>query len=121
LTAKVEDMKTVPEKPVGVDGEGTSATDAANQALDEALNPGFSLAGPSTQVNDLSLMVKKKKKAPAATNGAETNGTSGTTHLDTGDKTNGKRKAEDDAMEVTTPVEKKVKLADEETSATAAA
>ncbi|KAG8904937.1 hypothetical protein FRB99_000991 [Tulasnella sp. 403] len=50
LDAKVEDLKTVPDEQAA---PITSATAAANQALDEALNPGFSLAGSSTQVNDL--------------------------------------------------------------------
>ena len=94
----------------------TSAPELAEKALDQELNgAGASSAAPA-QVNDLSGMVKKKKKAPEA-NGVATNGTNGTLHVDTPEKTGTKRKADDDAMEVTTPVEKKVKLADEEGAA----
>jgi len=120
LSAKVEDLKTVPEQPVGTNGEITSATEAANRALDEALNPGHSLSGPSTQVNDLSSMVRKKKKVAAEPEAvAAGNGT----HLEPGVKSTGKRKAEDEDMAdgATTPVEKKAKLAEEEEPASAPA
>ncbi len=87
----------MPEQPVNPEGEIESATDAANRALDEALNPGYSLSGPPRQVNDLSAMVRKKKK-PAAPE-PETEGS----------KASGKRKAGDEVeMDgATTPPEKK--------------
>lgn len=105
--AQVEDLKTIPEQVAN--GSGESAMDAANRALDEALNPGLSAVGPSAPVNDLSGMVRKKKK-PAVSTPETVSAPNGTLEVDT--KPNGKRKAEEDAMEVggTTPVEKKAKL-----------
>ncbi|KAG9013745.1 hypothetical protein FRB90_005750 [Tulasnella sp. 427] len=119
LAAKVEDLRSAPEQPIGESGQVASVTEAANRALDEALNPGYSLAGPSGAVNDLSGMIKKKKKAPAAESaqsssapgtGASTPGT-----LDISGKSSGKRKAEDEEMAdgATTPVEKRVKLTED--------
>lgn len=64
-------------------------------------------------------MVKKKKKAPAAETSenpsANGTGTSTPATLDVSGKATGKRKAEDEEMAdgATTPVEKKVKLAED--------
>ncbi|KAG9050415.1 hypothetical protein FS837_005488 [Tulasnella sp. UAMH 9824] len=127
LAAKVEDLKTAPEQPVGENGRVTSVTEAANKALDEALNPGYSLAGPSNTVNDLSGMVKKKKKAPGAENSenpsANDTGTSTPATLDISGKSTGKRKADDEEMASggNTPVEKKVKLAEDAETGTGSA
>lgn len=105
----MDDLKTVPEQAGSSGDVAASAPDAANQALDDALNPSAHI---TTQVvNDLSSMVKKKKKptdseAAPATNGItlETNGASA----------GSKRKADEEVMDdsATTPTEKKAKLAD---------
>lgn len=62
-------------------------------------------------------MVKKKKKAPAAEASGSGSGTP--TTLDVSGKSTGKRKADDEEMAdgATTPVEKKVKLAEDAESA----
>ncbi|TCD69478.1 hypothetical protein EIP91_007604 [Steccherinum ochraceum] len=61
LALKVEELKTVPNEPT------ESAPDMVAKALDKELNaPGASSsAAASTEVRDLTSMVKKKKKAPA--------------------------------------------------------
>lgn len=72
------------------------------KALDAELNavPHIT-SGP---VNDLSGMVKKKKKPTQ----------SGMTEIQTNGAAGSKRKADDDAMDTaTTPTEKKAKLADD--------
>lgn len=72
-------------------------------------------------------MVKKKKKAPGAENSenpsANGTGTSTPATLDVSGKSTGKRKAEDEEMASggNTPVEKKVKLAEDAESGTGSA
>ena len=92
MIRQIEELKTSPNEPSG------SAVDMVAQALDKELNAGTS-GLTSSQVNDLTTMVKKKKKpaaepAPAAE--PVPNGTGGE-----------KRKADDDAA---TPPEKKARL-----------
>lgn len=96
LALKVEELKTVPVEP------SESAPDMVAKALDKELNaaPSSSKSSAPAPVNDLTSMVKKKKKAPEA---SEANGTT----------SSGKRKAEDEGS--ASPSEKKVKL-DEATS-----
>lgn len=94
---------------------GESAQDAANRSLDAVLNP-TSHTSPN-KVNDLSSMVKKKKKPVESTDEkpdvTAVEVPSGKDAVET--TTNGKRKAEDDADAdgAVTPVEKKAKLEDE--------
>lgn len=83
LVLKIEEMKTSPAEGT----EGSTAPELAAKALEAELNGGSASATP-TVVNDLSGMVKKKKKpAPA-------------------DASAGKRKADEDAA----PSEKKARL-----------
>ena len=96
---QVEELKTLPAEPT------ESAPALVAKALDQELGaPGSASAAPAapTQVNDLTSMVKKKKKPPvdAAAAPTDVNGT-------------GKRKVEDEHTH--SPTEKKAKL--EETPA----
>ncbi|KAH8103867.1 hypothetical protein BXZ70DRAFT_1005429 [Cristinia sonorae] len=88
LALKVEELKTVPNE------SGASAPEIAAKALDEELNAPTMVAGAgsgSTEVRDLTSMVKKKKKAPAAEPSTSVS----------------KRKAEDEAQ---SPSDKKARL-----------
>ncbi|GJE90318.1 hypothetical protein PsYK624_064470 [Phanerochaete sordida] len=104
LALKVEELKTLPNE------EGLSAPALAAKALDTELNAGAAAPVPAApaQVNDLTGMVKKKKKPAvqtaeeAAAPAADANGSA-------------KRKAEDEAQ--ASPSEKKARL--EETDAPA--
>ncbi|KAI5118681.1 hypothetical protein M0805_003618 [Coniferiporia weirii] len=93
LALKVDELKTSPS------GEPVNASELAAKALDRELNAKSEASGPAkpTVVNDLTTMVKKKKK-PVGTNGAP--------------DTNGKRKAEEDVSNES----KKVKVEDATTS-----
>lgn len=88
---QVDELKTIPNEP------SESAPALAAKALDQELGAGAPAAMPAalTQVNDLTSMVKKKKK-PAVEANAEPSAT--------------KRKAEDDAS--SSPSEKKARLED---------
>ncbi len=86
----MEELKTVPNEPA------ESAPAMAAKALDKELNAPSTVTNstvPST-INDLTSIVKKKKKAPDA------NGARGAT----------KRKADDVEDGLSSPTEKKVKL-----------
>ncbi|KAF8909302.1 hypothetical protein CPB84DRAFT_1743889 [Gymnopilus junonius] len=67
LALKVEELKTAPNESLG-----TSAPAMAAQALDRELNVASSSATPSSNVvNDLTSIVKKKKKAPEETSASK--------------------------------------------------
>lgn len=94
LALKVEELKTIPNEP------SESAPDMVAKALDKELTTGSAGGAPAApvQVNDLTSMVKKKKKPPVDANVEPPKEVAGAT----------KRKAEDDASE--SPSEKKAKL-----------
>ena len=109
LALKVEELKTTPNEPV------LSAPEMVAKALDKELNASAATSSGSgskpaapAQVNDLTGMVKKKKKAAPET--VEANGAAAPSVSGSG-STTGKRKAEDE--ESASPSEKKVKLDDE--------
>ncbi|EIN09667.1 hypothetical protein PUNSTDRAFT_113095 [Punctularia strigosozonata HHB-11173 SS5] len=90
LALKVEELGQLPAETTGAE----SAPELVAKVLDRELNTGSASTGAPAQVNDLTSMVKKKKKEPAA-NGS------------------GKRKADDDAG---SPSDKKAKLEDDAAS-----
>ncbi|KXN87528.1 NASP-related protein sim3 [Leucoagaricus sp. SymC.cos] len=95
LALKVEELKTSPN-----DALAQSAPALAAQALDKELNARVALSGLPQAVNDLTGIVKKKKKVPASD--ANANATSST------EAGGAKRKAEDEAEESNT--EKKARI-----------
>ncbi|KAG8689667.1 hypothetical protein FRC11_001335 [Ceratobasidium sp. 423] len=109
LSLKHEDMKAVPEPQNQVDDAV-----GVKQALDDWLKPSLPAAEVPPQmdgpVNDLSKLVKKKKK-PAASTTPETE-TSGSGAAPTAVAV-GKRKVEIEEADEASPVEKKVKLTSE--------
>ncbi|KXN92842.1 NASP-related protein sim3 [Leucoagaricus sp. SymC.cos] len=95
LALKVEELKTSPN-----DALARSAPALAAQALDKELNARVALSGLPQSVNDLTGIVKKKKKVPASD--ANAGATSST------EASGAKRKAEDEAEESNT--EKKARI-----------
>ncbi|KAJ3481893.1 hypothetical protein NLI96_g7346 [Meripilus lineatus] len=91
LAAKVDELKTVPNEPV------ESAPAMAAKALDKELNAPSTVTNSTVPpvINDLTSIVKKKKKAPEPVDGA--NGAT-------------KRKSDDVEDGLSSPSEKKVKL-----------
>lgn len=93
---QVEELSQLPNQPQPADeGGSVSAPDLAARALDQELNGAsatLNIPVPG-QVNDLTGIVKKKKKAPAVVSVA----------------TSGKRKADDEGA---SPTDKKAKLDD---------
>ncbi len=92
---QVDELKTIPNEPQ------ESAPTLAAKALDQELGAASSAAAPAPQaVNDLTSIVKKKKKPVAEANGSEPSSNTG------------KRKAEDDVPESAS--EKKAKMGSEQ-------
>ena len=96
---QVEELKTSPNEPT------ESAPALVAKALDQELNAAAALVAQQKEVNDLTGLVKKKKKNPES---------NGATPSSSNCETTGKRKAEDDVEDGQS--EKKAKLEAPETS-----
>lgn len=98
---QIEELKTAPE-----DDAGASAPELAAKALDKELNVARSTANITTEakVNDLTSVVKKKKKPPVDIPGP--NGLAVQAPAIAPGSGNAKRKADDDPQEG----DKKLKL-----------
>lgn len=102
VVSQVEELKTIPNEPT------LSAPALAAKVLDQVLNvQGSAAAGPNTPlpVNDLTSVVKKKKKPVAEADATQASG-------EANGASSAKRKADDDGLD--SQIDKKVKV--EETS-----